>query len=83
MRAIVELERLGYTLTLDNNNIRYQVIGAQPDPATVRPLLAELKEHKPEAVTFLQWRQLPERILIADVETIPAKYRSQYVLEQS
>lgn len=56
MNVIAELERMGYTCTLDGDMIRYAHNGERPDPATVRPLLATLKANRAEAVQFLQAR---------------------------
>jgi len=81
MRALTELERLGYTFTLDNNAVRYRLTGPQPDPESVRPLLGELKTHKPEAILFLRLRQLPQRLSIPEWAELPEELRRQYVLE--
>lgn len=81
MRALTELERLGYTFTLDNNTIRYRLAGTHPDPEIVQPLLAELKAHKPEAISFLQARALPEHIAILDWLALPIELAQLYVFD--
>jgi hypothetical protein len=55
MRAIKELRNLGYELNCENEKIiaTYTRQG-HPDPVTVKPLLAELKEHKAEAIAYLR-----------------------------
>jgi hypothetical protein len=55
MQAIDELRKLGYTLTIDRDDLIVKFTGqGHPDPATVRPLLAELKEHKQQALEYLR-----------------------------
>lgn len=55
MNAITELEKYGYSFTLAGETIR-AACSAAPDPAVVRPLLAELKQRKTEALAYLQQR---------------------------
>lgn len=57
MKAILELQQLGYTFTLDGDSIRYRHRGQPPDPQQVRPLLEYLQRHRAEALCFL--RQQP------------------------
>jgi hypothetical protein len=58
MRAIDELQKLGYTLTIDRNEIVVKHIGqGHPDPATVKPLLDDLRAHKQEAIAYLRQRE--------------------------
>jgi hypothetical protein len=57
MNIVSELEHAGYQFTIYGDQIRYALApGREPDPATVRPLLQALKEHKAEAITFLRQR---------------------------
>ena len=81
MRALTELERLGYTFTLDNNAVRYRLTGPHPDPEMVRPLLDVLKAHKPEAIAFLKTRELPEHLPIMDWLALPIELARLYVFD--
>jgi hypothetical protein len=55
MQALAKLREVGYSVTLDNDTLRLQWIGqGQPDAAIVRPLLNELRNHKAEALQYLQ-----------------------------
>ncbi len=56
MRALLELERLGYRFVLDGDTIRYAHAGARPDPGLASSLLADLREHRDQAVSFLRAR---------------------------
>ena len=53
MRAIRDLETMGYTFTLDGGAIRFTHEGERPDLARVRPLLEYIKRHKAEAMYFI------------------------------
>ena len=54
MNAIYRLERLGFTFTLEGDQIHGVHQGERPDPKLVRALLAEVHEHKDEALRFLR-----------------------------
>ncbi len=55
MQVIVSLANQGYALSVDQDQIVIKYIGqGHPDPATVRSLLDELKEHKAEALEYLR-----------------------------
>lgn len=55
MSVLTYLESLGYQVELKGNDIRLSYQGAgKPDPEQVRPLLRELRDHKPEAIRELQ-----------------------------
>jgi hypothetical protein len=57
MQILRELEAMGYDITLDGNNVRLTWRGqGKPDPATVKPLLEELKRRKEEAIRWLASR---------------------------
>ena len=56
MKAIQELEALGYFFRVQGVDLAYEHFGSPPDPDTVRPLLAEVKLSKEEAITYLQER---------------------------
>ncbi len=56
MNALLELERLGYRFTLDGDAIRYTHAGIRPDPGMAGSLMANLREHRDEAVSFLRAR---------------------------
>lgn len=63
MRALLELEQMGYTFTLEDGKVRYAHHGERPDREKVRPLLAYLQSHRDEAVTFLVERD-PQKSLV-------------------
>jgi len=53
--AVRTLASLGYKFTLAGKTIKAKYHGpGEPDPGTVRPLLAAVKAHKPEAIYFLK-----------------------------
>jgi hypothetical protein len=61
--AIRKLTAMGYRPQLEGESIRLRYEGPDdPDPAQVRPLLALVKEHKPEVLAFLSPAP-PERVL--------------------
>ncbi len=58
MKVLKELEMQGYFFWLENDLIQYEYRGnEQPDPDIIKPLLAELKERKEEAVKYLQAKE--------------------------
>ncbi len=69
MNPIIELESAGYRFTLGGDQqIRYTLApGKEVDPATVRPLLEQLKENKQDALAYLRERDtLPLTLAGAD-----------------
>ena len=55
VEAVRTLASLGYKFTLAGETIKAKYHGpGEPDPGTVRPLLAAVKVHKPEAIYFLK-----------------------------
>ena len=57
MKAAIELERQGYSISLDGDKIQMErKIGFSPDAGSVKILLQEIKEKKPEAVRYLKQR---------------------------
>ena len=54
MNAITQLENLGYSFILEGDRIRYRHNGTVSNPTLVRPLLAELRQRKGEAIQFLK-----------------------------
>ena len=55
VEAVRTLTSLGYKFTLAGETIKAKYHGpGEPDPGTVRPLLAAVKAHKPEAIYFLK-----------------------------
>ncbi len=62
MKVVRELEKLGFSLWLDGDNIKYHFQGeSKPEQATIKPLLDVLKARKPEAVRYLQGRPVDPR----------------------
>jgi hypothetical protein len=57
MQSIIELRKLSFSLTIDHDDLVVKYTGAgQPDPATVKPLLAELRNRKQDALDYLRQR---------------------------
>ena len=52
--AILELETLGYSFTLEEDTIHSSHKGNKPDPAIVRPLLRTIKENRNDALEWLR-----------------------------
>jgi hypothetical protein len=52
--AILELETLGYSFTLEAESINFTHQGTKPDPAIVRPLLHTIKENRDDALEWLR-----------------------------
>jgi hypothetical protein len=58
MNLILELEHVGYQFTTDGDQIRYSLApGNEVDPSIVKPLLAELKAHKQDALEYLRQQE--------------------------
>jgi len=63
MLVLQQLEGMGYKITLEGTNLRLTWHGeGNPDPATVRPLLEELKRRKEEAVRWMASQHLTTQI---------------------
>jgi hypothetical protein len=57
MQAVSDLVVQGYTLSVNHDDLVIKYTGqGRPDPATVRPLLDELRTHKQDAINFLLQR---------------------------
>ena len=55
IEAVRKLAHLGYRFQVNGETIKAKYHGpGEPDPGTVRPLLATVREHKPEAIYFLK-----------------------------
>jgi hypothetical protein len=64
IEAVRKLSSLGYRFELAGDRLRYQYHGhGTPDPDMVRPLLAAVREHKPDVLAYLSKPAQPERIL--------------------
>ncbi len=73
MKAITELEGMGYTFKLDGGTLRYSYEGeGRPDLEHARSLLEYVKRHKDEAMAFLRRRLEPRPVLEvkADLEAL-------------
>jgi hypothetical protein len=64
VKALTVLAKMGFSAWVEGKEIclRYEGPG-KPDPGQVRPLLALVKEHKPEVLAYLSRPIPPERIL--------------------
>ena len=60
MKALLELQRLGYEAKLKNDgqnvSLRYYGDG-EPDPDKVKPLISEVKQRKEEAINYLKHQE--------------------------
>lgn len=57
MDTIKKLEKLGYTIKLNNNKISCRYNGpGRPNPSVVKPLFDELRRRKHEAAAYLRRR---------------------------
>jgi hypothetical protein len=64
IEAVRKLSNLGYRFELAGDRLRYRYEGpGKPDADTVRPLLAEVREHKPDVLAYLSRPAMPEHIL--------------------
>lgn len=64
IEATRQLAHMGYRFTLAGETIKAKYEGpGEPDPDTVRPLLAVVKAHKPDVLAYLSKPALPERLL--------------------
>ena len=62
--AMQKLMAMGYRFQVEGDALRYEWQGiGKPDPAQVRPLLALVKEHKPEVLAYLSRPVPQERVL--------------------
>jgi hypothetical protein len=62
--AVQKLTAMGYRFQVEGDALCYEWQGTgKPDPGQVRPLLALVKEHKPEVLAYLSRPTSPERIL--------------------
>lgn len=70
MRAVVELESIGFTFSLTSaGGLRYRYTGGDRPPDRAKVLLQELRDRKEEAIRYLTSRQHPAGA--ADGETGP------------
>jgi len=59
MKAVIELERQGYSVSLNRERVQVErKVGFSPDAGPVKILLQEIKEKKPEAVRYLKQRRM-------------------------
>ncbi len=57
MKILTDLKALGYSITLEGDNIRLKYLGIGEHPSEAEPLIEALKAHKAEAVTYLRSKQ--------------------------
>lgn len=70
MKAIQDLERLGYSFKLSQQTISYQQLtGSEATEAYNLAKLQEIKENKAEAILYLRWREQLENVVAIDIET--------------
>lgn len=78
MNVVIQLLDLGYSFSWGGDRLRYTHPGPPPDPAQVRPLLAELKAQKFKAIRFLQERTAAAPAWIEPDQLYLACQRSRY-----
>jgi hypothetical protein len=62
--AVQKLSALGYRFQVEGDALRYEWQGSgKPNPSKVHPLLALVKEHKPQVLAYLSMPISVERIL--------------------
>ncbi|MCL4872010.1 MAG: hypothetical protein KJ063_23870 [Anaerolineae bacterium] len=76
MKAISELENIGYHFWIKEEGISYLHIGSMPDPEQVRPLLQQIKAAKSEAMAFLEQRPFTSKSKRRVI--FPADYRGPF-----
>ena len=58
MDSIIKLEEMGYSFTIDNEDIRIGFIsGTIPEPMEVERLLEDIKTNKQIAINFIEYRE--------------------------
>jgi hypothetical protein len=64
IEAVRKLADMGYRFTVIGETIKVKFHGpGEPDPGTVRPLLATVREHKPDVLAYLSKPAPRERII--------------------
>ena len=59
MKAVIELESQGYSVSMDGDKIQMQrKAGFSPGVGPVKILLQDIRERKPEAVRYLNQRRM-------------------------
>ena len=60
MKILADLKALGYSVTLEGENVRLKYLGIGEHPVEGQPLIKTLKAHKAEVVQYLrEIRPLP------------------------
>ena len=70
MRAIRELEQMGYTFTVGSDKLRATCDGDLADADKVRSLLGYVKRHRDEALTYMRKRERLEARLEHGLEVL-------------
>ena len=82
MRAIRELEAMGYTFTVDGDKLRATCDGDLADADKARSLLGYVKRHRAEALAFLRERSAfevqAEALLARCADTDPATWAQEW-----
>jgi len=72
MKILADLKALGYSITLEGENIRLRYLGIGTQPAEAGPLIEVLKVQKAEAVEYLKaQRPLPTLDEHGSLERLP------------
>lgn len=56
MKALLELEQVGFVFTLEGDTMRYTHNGQRPDREYVRARLQHIQQHREDALNFLRQR---------------------------
>jgi len=57
VKILADLKALGYSITLEGENIRLRYVGIGEQPTEAQPFIQMLKDHKAEAVEYLKQAQ--------------------------
>jgi len=74
MKLITDLKALGYSVSLEGDNIRLKYLGIGTQPVEAEGLIEGLRAHKGEAVEYLKARRpVPTLDAQGCIERIPFK----------
>ncbi len=78
MQVIKKLQELGYQFTLQDSDLKLTFAGSSyPDPGLVKPLIAELKENKQDAILYIRHEQVYQQADIIDFAAEAEKIKAQ------
>lgn len=63
VKILDNLKALGYSVTLEGDNIRLRYLGQGEHPAEAKPFTEELKNNKAQAISYLRAQDSPNKAL--------------------